>query len=82
MIRVKTPVVFSCLFCAMASEPLQNLTEQSARVGTWLLSVATDPRPEEYTWNEGTGKGHGKKLGAEIKESIAIQYRSGNVRKA
>ena len=40
----------------MATEPLQNLTEQSARVGTWLLSVATNPRPEEYTWGKGTGK--------------------------
>ena len=44
----------------MATELLQNLTAQSARVGTWLVSVASDPRPEEYTWSEGTGKGTGK----------------------
>ena len=47
---------------AIAMEPLLNLSEQSARVGTWLLSVATHPRMEEYTYNKGTGKGSGKKF--------------------
>jgi len=41
-------------------EPLPNLSEQSARIGTWLLSVATHPRVEEYTYGKGTGKGKGK----------------------
>ena len=31
----------------MATEPLENLTEQSAGVGTWLLCVANVPRPVE-----------------------------------
>ncbi len=47
----------SKLPAGMATEPLENLTEQSARVGTWLLSVATTPRPEEYTYSKGAGKG-------------------------
>ena len=41
-------------------EPLPNLSEQSARIGTWLLSVANHPRVEEYTYGKGTGKGKGK----------------------
>ena len=40
-------------------EPLPNLSEQSARIGTWLLSVATPPRVEEYTYGKGSGKGKG-----------------------
>ena len=42
--------------CVMATEPLQNLTEQSAGVGTWLLSVANEPRPVEYTWKKKPGQ--------------------------
>ena len=33
----------------MATEPLENLTEQNVGVGTWLLSVVNVPRPVEYT---------------------------------
>ena len=46
----------------MAMEPLPNLSEQSARIGEWLLSAATDPRAEDYTYTKGTGKGNGKKF--------------------
>ena len=43
----------------MAAEPLQNLTEQSARVGMWVLSVASDPLKEVYSFSKGNGKGKG-----------------------
>ena len=46
----------------MAMEPLPNLSEQSARIGTWLLSVATHPRVENYTYSKGAGKGSGQKF--------------------
>ena len=51
---------------AVAMEPLLNLSEQSARIGMWRLSVATDPRTEEYTYGRlpdpRSGKGKGKKF--------------------
>ena len=46
----------------MAAEPLQNPTEQSARIGTWLLSVASDPRTEVYSFSKGNGKSEGMKF--------------------
>ena len=60
--------------CIMAAEPLQNLTEQSARVGSWLLSVAEDPKPEEYTWTKGIGKGTGKKFECRLVSEDSEQY--------
>ena len=46
----------------MSKEPLQNLTEQSARVGTWVLAVASHPRTEAYSFDKGKGKGNGMKF--------------------
>ena len=46
----------------MATDPLQNLTEQSARIGTWLLSVASDPRTDVYSFSKGKGKSEGMKF--------------------
>ena len=47
----------------MVFEPLGNLTEQSARVGVWLLRVATAPRIEEYRWTKGNTTNTGKVSG-------------------
>ena len=58
----------------MATEPLQNLTEQSAGVGTWLLSIANVPRPVEYTWTKGSSKGTGKKLECLLVSEDSTQY--------
>ena len=58
----------------METEPLQNLTEQSAGVGTWLLSVANVPRPVEYTWSSGGKRGTGKKLECLLVSEDSTQY--------
>ena len=46
----------------MQVAPLASLTQQSARVGTWLLSVATAPRSEENKWGKANASGTGKKF--------------------
>ena len=58
----------------MATEPLQNLTEQSAGVGTWLLSVVNVPQPKEYTWTKGSSQGTGKKLECLLVSEDSTQY--------
>ena len=66
---------------AMAMEPLPNLSEQSARIGMWLLSVATDARVEEYTYTKGTGKGKGKKFEVLLVSDDSDAYCLGQFRK-
>ena len=46
----------------MATEPLQNLTEQSAGVGEWMLQIAGVPKDSEYEWAKGSKAGKGRKL--------------------
>ena len=65
----------------MLREPLANLTEQSARVGTWLLSVATAPRSEEYKWTKGTASGTGKKFECLLVSEDSSEYCLGLFRK-
>ena len=65
----------------MHTEPLGNLTEQSARVGTWLLSVATAPRSEEYKWAKANGDGTGKKLECLLVSEDSTEYCLGLFRK-
>ena len=61
--------------CVMATEPLQNLTEQSAGVGAWLLSVASEPRPIEYTWTKAQGQvGTGKKFECLLVAADSTEY--------
>ena len=65
----------------MAMEPLPNLSEQSARIGTWLLSVATHPRAEDYTYAKGAGKGSGKKLECLLVSDDSDAYCMGQFRR-
>ena len=65
----------------MLFEPLGNLTEQSARVGTWMLSVATNPRSEDYTWSKGGAKGTGKKFECLLVSQDSTEYCLGLFRK-
>ena len=62
------------LASSMETEPLQNLTEQSAGVGIWLLCVANVPRPVEYTWTSGKQKGTGKKSECLLVSEDSTQY--------
>ena len=65
----------------MAMEPLPNLSEQSARIGMWLLAVGSDPRVEEYTYTKGTGKGKGKKFEVLLVSDDSDAYCLGQFRK-
>ena len=65
----------------MDTEPLGNLTDQSARVGTWLLSVATEPRTEEYKWTRGNTSNTGKKLECLLVPGDSTEYCLGLFRK-
>ena len=65
----------------MQVEPLPNLTEQSARVGMWQLSVATAPRSEEYKWTKGNANGTGKKFECVLVSEDSTQYCLGLFRK-
>lgn len=65
----------------MDTEPLGNLTEQSARVGKWLLSVATAPRTEEYKWTKGTTSYTGKKFECLLVSEDSTEYCLGVFRK-
>ena len=65
----------------MAMEPLPNLSEQSARIGMWLLSAATHPRVEEYTYTKGTGNGKGPKFECLFVSDDSDAYCSGQFRK-
>ena len=67
--------------CAMHSEPLEDLSEQSARVGSWVPSVATAPRSEEYKWTKGTACGAGKKFECLLVSQDSTQYCVGLYRK-
>ena len=58
----------------MATEPLQNLTEQSARIGSWLLLVATKPRPQDYTWTCGSTTSSGRKIEVLLVSQDSTQY--------
>ena len=58
----------------MANEDLLNLSEQSARIGTWVLAVATDPRQEDYQYAKGSGKGSGKKFECLLVSSDSDAY--------
>ena len=66
---------------AMVTEPLGNLTEQSARVGVWLLSVATAPRMEEYRWTKGNTTNTGKKFECLLVSEDSTEYCLGLFRK-
>ena len=46
----------------MTTEPLQNLTEQSAKIGAWLLVVAYAPQKTTYTWQSKGKSGTGQRL--------------------
>ena len=65
----------------MATEPLQNLTEQSARVGAWVLSVASNPRTEVYSFDKGTGKGNGMKFECLLVSDNSEEYCLGQFRR-
>ena len=65
----------------MQTEPLENLTEQSAGVGTWLLSVATVPRSEEYKWSKGNVSGTSKKFECLLVSEDSSLYCMGLFRK-
>ena len=66
---------------AMDTEPLGNLTEQSARVGAWLLSVVTAPRTEEYQWSRGNTTSSGKKFECLLVSEDSTEYCLGLFRK-
>ena len=75
MLQSKTPVPL--LGTDMATEPLGNLTDQSARVGTWLLSVATVPRTEEYKWTRGNITNTGKTFECLLVSEDSTEYGMG-----
>ena len=66
----------------METEPLQHLTEQSARVGSWMLAVASDPREVEYAWNKGEKSGKGRKLEYVLISEDGTQYCEGIYKRA
>ena len=62
----------------MDTEPLQHLTEQSAGVGNWMLTVVSEPHESEYTWNKGGDKhGTGRKLEYVLVSEDCTQYCEG-----
>ena len=61
----------------MEAEPLQNLTEQSAGVGSWLVTCATPPQEVKYTWNKGAKSGEGRKLQFLLVSQDGTQYCEG-----
>ena len=71
-----TPLVSSTLRrrSVMATETLQNLTEQSARVGTFVLSAASRPRTENYSFSKGNGKGNDRKFECLIGSDKSEEY--------
>ena len=65
----------------MDAEPLQNLTEQSAGVGRWLVSCVMPPREVTYNWNNNGKSGEGKKLLLFLVSENATQYCEGSYRR-
>ena len=61
----------------MDAEPLQNLTEQSAGVGSWLVTCAMPPQEVTYTWNKGGRSGEGRKLQFLLVSQDGTQYCEG-----
>ena len=61
----------------MDTEPLQNLTEQSAGVGSWMLKVVNEPRDSTYEWNTEKRSGTGRKLEYLLLSEEASQYCEG-----
>ena len=62
----------------MEAEPLQNLTEQSAGVGRWLLTCTMPPQEVTYTWNKGGRSGEGRKLQYQLVSEDGTQYCEGS----
>ena len=61
----------------MDTEPLQHLTEQSAGVGNWMLTLVSEPREVEYTWNKAGKSGNGRKLEYILMSEDDTQYCEG-----
>ena len=59
------------------TEPLHDLTEQSAGVGTWILTVVNDAVESEYNWRKGTYSGTGRKLEYVLVSADVTQYCEG-----
>ena len=66
----------------MEAEPLQNLTEQSAGVGSWLVTCAMPPQEVTYTWNKGGRSGEGRKLQFLLVSQDGTQYCEGCYKKS
>ena len=62
----------------MEAEPLQNLTEQSAGVGRWLLTCTMAPQDIKYNWNKGGRSGEGRKLQWQLVSEDGTQYCEGS----
>ena len=61
----------------MDTEPLQHLTEQSAGVASWMLTLVKEPRDSEYKWNKGEKSGTGRKLECILVSEDGAQYCEG-----
>ena len=66
----------------MATEPLQNLTEQSAKIGIWLLVVAYKPQKTQYNWNKGGKSGTGERLDWVLVSPDSSEYCGGIFKKS
>ena len=66
----------------MEAEPLQNLTEQSAGVGSWLVTCVMPPQEVTYTWNKGGRSGEGRKLQFLLVSQDGTQYCEGCYKKS
>ena len=65
----------------MTTEPLQNLTEQSAKIGAWLLVVAYDSQKTTYSWTKGSKSGTGERLDWVLVSPDCSAYCGGTFRK-
>ena len=65
----------------METEPLQHLTEQSAGVGNWMLTVVSDSKEEEYRWTKGSASGTGRKIEYVLVSKDITQYCQGIYKK-
>ena len=61
----------------MSSQPLPELTEQSAGVGAWILKVSGEAQASTYPWNKNGKSGKGARLDWVLVSEDSTQYCQG-----
>ena len=65
----------------MSSQPLPELTEQSAGVGAWILKVSGEPQASTYPWNKNGKSGTGARLDCVLVSEDSTQYCQGTYKR-